>query len=172
MNTLGGEHLREGNTYIKKILKKVYRSFSKSSVIPGTLRVHFLRKSGINIGEKVTINEGFTLACDIGYESNLTIEDRVAFGPNVTIVVTSHPNHSRLRDLKDQYPSFEVFGKVRIMHDAWIGAGAIILPEITVGEYSIVGAGAVVTTDVPPFCIVAGVPAKILRKIEISVTGS
>ena len=164
--------MREGNTYIKKILKKVYRSFSKSSVIPGTLRVHFLRKSGINIGEKVTINEGFTLACDIGYESNLTIEDRVAFGPNVTIVVTSHPNHSRLRDLKDQYPSFEVFGKVRIMHDAWIGAGAIILPEITVGEYSIVGAGAVVTTDVPPFCIVAGVPAKILRKIEISVTGS
>lgn len=158
--------MREGNTYIKKILKKVYRSFSKSSIIPGTLRIHYLRKSGINIGEKVTINEGFTLACDIGYESNLTIEDRVAFGPNVTIVVTSHPNHSRLRDLKDQYPSFEVFGKVRIMHDAWIGAGAIVLPNVVVGEYSVIGAGAVVTKNVPRYSVVAGVPAKIIRDLS------
>lgn len=120
----------------------------------------------MNIGDEVIVNEGFTLACDIGYESNLTIEDRAAFGPNVTVVVTSHPNNSRLRILKDIYPSFEVFSNVCIMHDAWIGAGVIILPGVTVGEYSIVGAGAVVIDDVPSFSVVAGIPAKMIRTIE------
>jgi maltose O-acetyltransferase len=134
------------------------------------VRIYLLRKVGIKIGDKVIINDGFTLACDIGYESHLTIEDRVAFGPNVTVVVTSHPNHSRLRNLKNKYPNFEIFGKVSIMHDSWIGAGVIVLPGVTVREYSIVGAGAVVTEDVPPFSVVAGVPAKMIRKIEHSET--
>ncbi|WP_367118968.1 DapH/DapD/GlmU-related protein [Methanoculleus sp.] len=120
----------------------------------------------MNIGDRVTINEGFTLACDIGFESNLTIEDRAAFGPNVTIVVTSHPNNSRLRVLKDIYPSFEMFGTVCIHHDAWVGAGVIILPGVTVGEHSIVGAGAVVTKDIPPYTVVAGVPAKVIKKLQ------
>lgn len=151
---------------ITKILKKMYRSISRSSFVPSPLRSRFLKKAGVDIAEGVIINEGFTLACDIGYESNLTIEDRVAFGPNVTIIITSHPNNSELRRLSDVYPSFEVFGQVRIMHDAWIGAGAIILPGVTVGECSIVGAGAVVTENVPPFSIVAGVPAKKIKVIK------
>lgn len=150
----------------KKIIKKIYRSLSKSSFIPNSVRIYSLRKTGVNIGDGVIINEGFTLACDIGYESNLVIEDRTAFGPNVTVVVTSHPNNSRLRSLKNLYPSFEVFSNVCIMHDAWIGAGAIILPGVTVGEHSIVGAGAVVTEDVSPFSVVVGVPAKMIRAIE------
>lgn len=150
----------------KKIFRKICRSISKSSFIPNSVRIYFLRKAGVNIGEKVIINEGFTLACDIGYESNLTIEDRTAFGPNVTVVVTSHPNNSRLRILKDIYPSFEIFGNVCIHHDTWVGAGAIILPGVIVGEHSIIGAGAVVTEDVPPFSIVAGVPAKVIRAIK------
>ena len=149
-----------------KVIKKICRSISKSSFIPNTVRIFFLRQAGINIGTEVIINEGFTLACDIGYESNLTIEDRVAFGPNVTVIVTSHPNHSQLRNLKVKYPKFEIFGKVTIMHDSWIGAGSIILPGITVREYSIIGAGAVVTEDVQPFSVVAGVPAKMIKKIE------
>lgn len=158
--------MSRGGISIQKVIKKICRSVSKSSFIPNPARIYFLRKAGVNIGEKVIINEGFTLACDIGYESNLTIEDRTAFGPNVTVVVTSHPNNSRLRVLKDIYPSFEIFGTVCIHHDAWVGAGAIILPGVTVGEHSIVGAGAVVTEDVPPFSIVAGVPAKVIRAIE------
>jgi len=158
--------LSKTNIVIKKIFRKICRSISKSSFMPNPVRIYFLRKAGVNIGDEVIINEGFTLACDIGYESNLTIEDRVAFGPNVTVVVTSHPNNSRLRVLKDIYPSFEIFGNVCIHHDTWVGAGVIILSEVTVGEYSIVGAGAVVTEDVPPFSIVAGVPAKVIRAIE------
>jgi acetyltransferase-like isoleucine patch superfamily enzyme len=154
------------NITLNKIVKKTLRSISKSSFVPNNVRINLLRQAGVHIGNEVIINEGITLACDIGYESNLTIEDRVAFGPNVTIVISSHPNHSRLRNLKDKYPNFEIFGKVTIMHDSWIGAGAIILPGVTVREYSIVGAGGVVTEDIPPFSVVAGVPAKIIRKIE------
>ena len=150
---------------IKKIFRKICRSISKSSFIPNPARIYFLRKAGVNIGEKVIINEGFTLACDIGYESNLTIEDRTAFGPNVTVVVTSHPNNSRLRAHKDVYPFMEVFGTTLIRHDTWIGAGAIILPNITIGESSVVGAGAVVTKDIPPYTVVAGVPAKVIKKL-------
>ena len=151
---------------LKKIIKKLYRSISKSSFIPNTLRIYFLRRAGVHIGDQVVINEGFTMACDIGYESNLTIEDRVAFGPNATVVVTSHPNNSRLRKHKDVYPFIEVFGNISIRQDAWIGAGVIILPNITIGEGSVVGAGAVVTRDVPPYTVVTGVPAKIIRNLS------
>lgn len=151
---------------IKKIFRKFCRSFSKSSFIPNEVRIYLLRKAGVRIGDGVVINEGFTLACDIGYESNLIIEDRVAFGPNVIVVVTSHPNNSRLRTHKEFYPSFEKFGNIRIMHDAWIGAGVIILHGVTVGEHSVVGAGAVVTKDVMSFSIVTGIPAKINSRIE------
>lgn len=155
------------NVTMRKICRKFCRSISKSSFMPNPARIYFLRKAGVNIGDEVIINEGFTLACDIGYESNLTIEDRVAVGPNVTVVVTSHPNNSRLRVLKKIYPSFEIFGNVCIHHDTWVGTGVIILPGVTVGENSVLGAGAVVTEDVPPFSIVAGVPAKVIREIEI-----
>ena len=59
-----------------------------------------------------------------------------------------------------------VSGPIRIEDGAWIGAGAIILAGVTVGQKSIVGAGAVVTRDVPPYAIVAGNPAKVLGRID------
>lgn len=152
---------------VHKIFNKLLRSLSKSAFISSNLRIALLKKVGVKIGQSVVINEGFTLVCDIGYESDLIIEDRVAFGPNVIIILTSHPNNSFLREFKRKYPFMEVFGKIYIMHDSWIGAGAIIMPNVTLHQYSIVGAGAVVTKDVPPFCVVGGVPARLIRKIEI-----
>ncbi len=57
---------------------------------------------------------------------------------------------------------------VLIKRGAWIGAAAIVLPGVTIGEYSIVGAGSVVTKDVEPYTVVAGNPAKVIRRIEPS----
>lgn len=150
----------------KKIYKKICRSMGKSTIISSNMRISCFRRAGVKIGEGVILNEGFTLGCDIGYEPHLTIGDRVAFGPNVTIVVTAHPNNSRLRDLKDLYPFMEIFGHTAIHDDVWIGAGAIILTDVTIGDNSVVGAGAVVTKDVPPYSVVAGVPAKIIRQLS------
>lgn len=159
--------MTENGLTIQKIIKKLIRSLSKSPNISSNFRIYLLKLLGIKIGKGVVINEGFTLACDIGYESNLTIEDRVAIGPNVTVVLTAHPNNSILRKYKEKYPFLEVFGKVRIMHDSWIGAGVIILPDVVIKQYSIVGAGAVVTKEVSPLCVVAGVPARLIKRIEI-----
>jgi len=149
----------------RKVYHKTCRSLCKSAFLPWWYRSFLLRQTGVTVGRSVVINEGFTLVCDGGFEDRLIIGDRVAFGPNVTIVLTSHPNHSRLRAQKDIYPFIEVYGRVTIGHDAWIGAGSIILPNCIIGDCSVVGAGAVVTSDVPAYCVVAGVPARVIRTI-------
>lgn len=60
-----------------------------------------------------------------------------------------------------------VWGGVKIKDDVWIGAGAIILSGVTIGECSVIGAGAVVTKDVEPYTVVAGVPARKIKDIKI-----
>ena len=146
---------------IDKIFRRLCRSLAKS-VFPNALRIILLRLAGVKIGKKVTIGEGFTLACDVGYEGNLIIEDRVAIGPNVTVVITSHPNNSKLMRIT----KFVKYGKVRIKHDSWIGANVVILPDVTIGEYSIVGAGSVVTKDIAPYSIAVGNPARVIRTLS------
>jgi len=152
------------------LYKKICRWLARNA-FPNKFRIWCLRKAGVQIGKDVYIAEGFTLACSLGYENNLKIGNRVAIAPNVTVVLTSDPNNSKLRKLKSKYNFIEVIGKVEIKHDAWIGAGAIILPNVTIGEYAIVGAGSVVTKDTPPYTVVAGVPARPIKKISIESEG-
>lgn len=150
---------------MSKFIKRLYRTLAKFS-FPNRVRISLFKKAGIKIGKEVYIAEGFTLACDLGLEHNLDIQDRVSIAPNATIIVTSDPNNSKLKEFKNKYSFIEVKGKVTIKHDAWIGAGAIILPNVTIGEYAVVGAGAVVTKDVPMYTVVAGVPAIPIRKLS------
>lgn len=146
------------------VLAKVARIVARIG-FPNEIRILSLRMTGVKIGDSVYIAEGLTLACDIGLEKNLDIHDRVSIGPNVILILTSDPNKSRLRQLKDKNQYVEVKGKINIHRDAWIGAGSIIMPNITIGECAIIGAGSVVTKDVPPYTIVAGNPAKIIRAL-------
>ena len=94
-------------------------------------------------------------------ECYLIIGDRVSIAQRVTFVTGTSPNWLRLQRF---FPSYK--GKIVIENDAWIGAGAIILPGITIGEAAIVGAGAVVTKNVPPFTVVGGVPARPIKYID------
>ena len=81
---------------------------------------------------------------------------------NCSITTTTHPIDSAKRFAEDGITKPVIIGK-----NAWLGMGAVLLPGITIGDDSIVGAGSVVTKDVPPKSIVVGNPAKVLRKIEL-----
>ncbi len=104
-------------------------------------------EGGVKIGNNVKIRP-FTFICD-----GVTIEDDVFIGPNVTF---TNDNNPRVRG------EWKLL-KTTVKKGASIGAGAVILPGITIGEYALVGAGSVVTKDVPPRAVVVGNPAKIIR---------
>lgn len=112
---------------------------------------HTLVEDDVIIGDDVTVKSGVYLW------SGTRIENGVFIGPNATFT----------NDLKPRskiYP--EVFDGVRVKTGASIGANATLLPGLTIGEFAMVGAGAVVTEDVPARAVVVGNPAKIIRYIE------
>jgi len=107
------------------------------------------------IGKNVFINH----ACSFLDMGGITLEDEVLIGPKVNIITESHPLDPNDRSALITKP-------VTIKRKAWIGAGATILPGVTIGENSVVAAGAVVSKDVPDNTIVGGIPAKIIKSIN------
>lgn len=143
------------------IKKKLFKTIARFA--PGNkLRIALLRSCGFSIGKDVYIGEDLIVTEILEDDSaKLEIGDRVAIAPRVTLVTSSDPNRSRLLGYVKP-----IRGKIIIKNDPWIGAGAIILPNVTIGEFSIVGAGAVVDKDVPPYTVTAGIPAREIRKVE------
>ena len=92
--------------------------------------------------------------------------DRVSLSPGVVFVASSGPNFSHLTHIKGFTDKYVKYAPITIKDDAWIGAGAILLPGVIVGKCSVVGAGAVVVKDVPDYAIVAGVPARIIGDVR------
>ena len=90
------------------------------------------------------------------------IGDRVSIAPNVTFVTHSDPNESILR----KNESLIKVGAITIHDDSWLGAQVTILPGVSIGARSIVAAGSVVTKDVAPDIVVAGVPARYLKSLK------
>lgn len=116
---------------------------------------HATGGAGMKIGRNVFVNQNCTFY-DLG---GLEIGDDVMIGPNVSLITSGHPvEPSRRRD-------FVVAKPIAIERNVWIGAGATIIGGVTVGEHSVVAAGAVVTRDVPPNTLVGGNPATVIRSI-------
>ena len=113
--------------------------------------------STVTIGDGTYINAGLTLIDDC----RVTIGKGCLFGTNVTLCTTGHPIDPEERAKCTMY-SFPI----TIGDGAWIGAGAIILPGIHIGKYAVIGAGSVVTKDVPDYTVAAGNPCRPLRKIN------
>lgn len=108
----------------------------------------------ITIGKNVFINH----ACSFLDMGGITVEDDVLIGPRVNLVTENHP--------LDPVDRRALFTKpIVIKRNAWIGAGATVLPGVTVGENAVVAAGAVVSKDVAPNTVVGGVPAKFIKNI-------
>ena len=108
----------------------------------------------ITMGKNVFINH----ACSFLDMGGITIEDNVLIGPKVNLITENHPLNPNDRKSLICKP-------IVIKRNTWIGAAATILPGVTIGENSVVAAGAVVTADVPPNTIVGGVPAKFIKNI-------
>jgi UDP-2-acetamido-3-amino-2,3-dideoxy-glucuronate N-acetyltransferase len=114
---------------------------------------HTFIENDVIIGNRVTIKSGVQLW------DGITLEDDVFVGPNATFTNDPFPRSK-------QYP--ESFTRTVIRKGASIGANATILPGLTIGQYALVGAGAVVTNDVPPFAVVMGNPAGITGYVHVN----
>lgn len=112
------------------------------------------------MGNEISIGCGSGLGVNCLVHGPLSIGDNVMMGPDVVILTHTH-NLDRI-DIPMGQQGFRV-AKVTIGNDVWIGMRSIIMPGVTIGDGAVIGAGAVVTKDVPAFSIVGGVPAKIIR---------
>mgnify|MGYP000689089664 FL=1 len=108
----------------------------------------------VKFGKGVFINHSAILSASGGIE----FEDGVMAAPGLRIATINHDMNAR--------HTIYTYGKVTIKKNAWIGMNVTICPGVTVGEYAVVGAGAVVTKDVPDYAVVGGVPAKVIRYLN------
>jgi acetyltransferase-like isoleucine patch superfamily enzyme len=123
----------------------------------------FFRMTGVHIGEGTNITPG--LIVNDGYSGLCQIGKRVSIATNVTLVVDSNPNNSHLANEPYVREHLIKQAPVVIEDDVWLGTNAVVLPGVRVGRGAIVAAGAVVTRDVSPFTVVAGVPARPVRAL-------
>jgi maltose O-acetyltransferase len=152
------------NSNFMKIKKKLLKLIAKN--LPGCgLRIRLLRMCGYGIGKNVYIGEDLIIIDDLGdtdTQFNLSIGDRAAISPRVTFVLHTQPNESRTVPYVNSHK-----GSIIIESDAWIGTGAVILPNVTVGEGAVVGANSVVTKNVAPYTVVGGVPAHVIKQVNV-----
>lgn len=143
-----------------RIYKRILKLLAKQ--LPGyQIRRGLLRAAGYKIGKDVYIGEDLIIIDELDKSGYLHVGNGVAIAERVTLVISSRPNFSRI---SPYVPT--AYGPITIGDDAWLGTGAILLPNITIGQGAVVGAGSVVITDVPPFTVVAGVPAKPIKKVN------
>lgn len=110
----------------------------------------------VSIGDGTYANMNLTLIDDW----KITIGKNVLFGPNVTLSTTGHPVHPKHR--ADGMYSFPI----TIEDNVWIGANVVVLPGVTIGENSVIGAGSVVTKDIPANVVAFGSPCRVYREIN------
>lgn len=150
--------------FYKEIISELKNFFDLFIVCRGK-KIEFFRKRGAKIGSNCEL---ILKVKDFGSEPWLIeIGNNVTIGPNVSLI--THDGSSRLfrHNFPDMNPIFgNKFSPIRIFDNCFIGANSIILPGVTIGSYSIIGAGSVVTKDVPSRSVVAGNPAKIIYTLD------
>lgn len=139
----------------EKLLKELLAEVGENCYIEPPLRANWGRYT--HLGNNVYANFNLTLVDD----TDIYIGDSVMIGPNVTIATAGHPIDPELRRRVAQ---FNV--PVHIGANVWIGAGAVILPGVTIGENTVIGAGSIVTKDIPPNVVAVGNPCRVLREIN------
>jgi len=137
------------------ILLKLFAEMGEDCYIEPPLRANWGKHT--HLGKQVYANFNLTLVDD----THIYIGDYVMIAPNVTIATAGHPIEPGLRKNVGQFNL-----PVTIGNNVWIGASAVILPGVTIGENTVIGAGSIVTKDIPANVVAVGNPCRVLREID------
>ena len=137
------------------LLKKMFAEIGEGCYIETPFHANF-GGAHVHFGKNIYANFNLTLVDD----THIYVGDNTMFGPNVTLATAGHPV---LPELREKGYQFNI--PIHIGKNCWIGAGAIILPGITIGDNTVVGAGSIVTKDLPANVVAVGNPCRILREI-------
>lgn len=145
------------------ILAEIIGAFGEGSFIQGPIAFHYGKHT--KIGRNFFGNFNLTIQDD----AEVTIGDNCNFGPNVTIVTPIHPmlpNERREMQTSNGDKKRFCYAKpVHIGNDCWFGASVTVCPGVTIGDNCVIGAGSVVTRDIPNNSFAAGVPCRVIREI-------
>ena len=146
-----------------QILTEILGAFGEGGFLQGPIAFHYGKHT--RIGRNFFGNFNLTVQDD----AEVTIGDDCNFGPNVTIVTPIHPmlpdERRKLRTASGEEKQLCYARPVRIGNDCWLGASVTVCPGVTIGDNCVIGAGSVVTRDIPANSFAAGVPCRVIRKL-------
>lgn len=137
------------------LLHEMFAEFGEGSYIEPPFHANWAGKH-VHFGRHVYANFNLTVVDD----THVYVGDYTQFGPNVVLAVAGHPIDPALREQGYQYNL-----PIHIGRNCWIGAGALILPGVTIGDNTVIGAGSVVTRDIPSGVVAVGNPCRVLRAV-------
>ena len=139
----------------REMLKDMFAEIGEDCYIEPPFRANWGGRH-VHFGKNIYANFNLTLVDD----THIYVGDYTMFGPNVTVASAGHPILPELREKAYQYNA-----PVHIGRNCWIGAGVVIVPGVTVGNNVVIGAGSIVTKDIPDNVVAVGNPCRVLRKI-------
>lgn len=137
------------------LLHEMFAEFGEGSYIEPPFHANWAGKH-VHFGRHVYANFNLTVVDD----THVYVGDYTQFGPNVVLAVAGHPIDPALREQGYQYNL-----PIHIGRNCWIGAGALILPGVTIGDNTVIGAGSVVTRNIPSGVVAVGNPCRVLRAV-------
>ncbi len=138
------------------LLREMFAEIGEGCYIEPPLHSNWGGKH-VHFGKNVYANFGLTLVDD----THIYVGERTKFGPNVVIATAGHPVLPELRMQGLQYNM-----PVHIGKNCWLGSGVLVMPGVTIGDNSVIGAGSVVTRDIPANVVAVGNPCRVLRPIS------
>jgi acetyltransferase-like isoleucine patch superfamily enzyme len=153
--------------------------------------VHIVRPQYISIGDNVTIGRGTDIYVHpnrsdmkgciiriannvhigshniIGARKSIVLEDNVLIGPHV--MIGDHTHHYENVEIPVKQQEATEGRPIRVEQDSWIGANVFILPNVTIGRHSVIGANSVVNRDIPPYSVAVGAPARVIKRYDFDL---
>lgn len=137
------------------LLKEMFAEIGEGCYIEPPMHANWAGRF-VHFGKGIYANFNLTMVDD----TDIYVGDHTMFGPNVIIATGGHPVLPELREQGYQFNA-----PVHIGRNCWIGAGAILLPGVSIGDNTVIGAGSIVTKDIPANVVAVGNPCRVLREI-------